>query len=119
MGLAINLMVIYFCILFVMYLADPNMRTGFMEFTSGTYKIGWDTFITGALSSIAGYIIAMTTKDAMTGIIATFAIAMISWIVIPTNFLVGAPGDIRLFVVGLLNLLWGMAIISFIRAYEA
>lgn len=119
MGLTINLMVIYFCILFVLYLSDPNMTTGFTEFTSGTYQIGWDTLITGVLSSVAGYIIAVTTRDAMTGIITAFAVAMVSWIIIPTNFLIGAPSEIRLFVVGLMNLLWGLAIISYVRGYEA
>ena len=119
MGLTVNLMVIYFCILFTLYLSDPNMTTGFIEFTSGTYEIGWDTLITGVLSSLAGWIIATTTRDAMTGIISAFAIAMVSWIIIPTNFLVGAPWEIRVFIVGLMNLLWGLAIISFIRGYEA
>lgn len=113
------LLVTYFCILFALHLADPNMTTGYQEFVSGTYTISWNTFIIAAISGVSGLVIVTVTKDARLGIITALASVMAGWIVIPTSFLPGAPEIINTFVTTLLSILWGMAIISFVAGFES
>ena len=118
MGIGFNTRVIYVCILFALKLADPSMSTGFTEFASGTYQINWTTLLTAAIGGIAGLVVAYAASDVMTGIVTALATVLTGWIIIPTSFMVGAPPVLVTFVTTLLALIWGWAMISFVRGFE-
>jgi len=118
MGLATNSLILYFCILFALYLAVPDMDTGFTAFVSGDYSISWGSVISLATAGLAGLAVAVLTRDFMTAGIVAILTAITGWIVIPTDFAATLPYEIRTFITVLFALIWGMAMIGFFRGYE-
>lgn len=104
--------------LFAMYLADPGISTGFLDFAQGEYSFGWSSIITLSIASLAGIVTAVISRDIMTGAIVTLVTTMTGWLVIPTNFTAGLPTDIQIFMITIFGIIWGMAMIGFFRGFE-
>lgn len=119
MGMAMNLMILYFCILFGMWLSDPTMGTSFTEVLAGRFVLNINTIVMGSISGIAGIIVGLFSKDLMTGVITALATTMLGWFVIPVTLFAGAPYGLDTFMTGLLALIWNISIMGFIRGYEA
>lgn len=129
MGMAMNMMIIFFCILFAMYLTVPGATSGLKDFiyALGEHDIEGmivsamnpSSILINAIAAIIGVVATIVGHDVMTGIVSYIAISLGGWAIIPTGFAnIGIPAEFQLFITGLLAFIWGFAIISFFRGYE-
>lgn len=121
MALATKMLIVWLCILFALYMADPeNFSTGFLDFANGEFSFDWSTIILGSIGGVVGIVSGYLTHDLMTGAVTAIATTMVGWIVIPTNFLniPGMPPEIRILLSAVLSIMWGTAILGFFRGYQ-
>jgi len=120
MGMVTNLLVIFFCILFFLYVGQPGTRPAFL-LLFGEGRIDFmsaNNLLMSAMTLGAAVVAGILTHDIMTGIVAGIAMAFANWFLIPAEFTAGMPEPIALFISGVLMLMWSLAVIGFFRGYE-
>lgn len=123
MGLATNMLILYFCITFVLWLGVPNAASGFTSLFGSTSNSITNVVNINLIAIIAAGVVvgigtAIVTHDVMTTAISGIVTALSLWFIVPTSFAPDMPSEINIFIVGFMALIWGMAMIGLFRGYE-